>query len=518
MSSPILVTAILGFTEEGTSSNSKGASTDRIIAGSDFFELLTIDSKVRKGTIHEIGGWTKTIPLTIGQNQQQKEVFMFTQLRGIRNSMLILIAAVLGLSLLNLRPAMAGGLIAYEFGTAEVGLGSAGYCARAQDASTAFTNPAGMTRLEGTQFLASGQVLWSNTKFSIGSGTSPGLGSENGGYAVGSDGWFLGGGGFLSYSVSPALKLGFALTGNFGAPLNYDDSWVGRYYVQKTTLLGISFVPSIAYKFTDKLSLGVGVNAMYGTYENQVAINNIDPGFSDGQLKLDDNEWGWGVNLGLLYEFTPGTRLGLTWNSQIDLDFNAPGQFSNLAPGLSTLLNNRGLLNADIEIGIKVPQQVMASVFHQVNSQWGVLGSVGWQQWSQFGQVQLGIDNTTNPTSTTADLDFKDTWHFALGAQYRLSDPWLLNFGVAYDSEFQNGSKVSPLLPMNSAWRFGVGTQNKASETFTWGVAAEYLYGGSLDTTLQSTQPVALGGRGNVVGSYDNISNLFFGLYGNWKF
>jgi long-chain fatty acid transport protein len=318
--------------------------------------------------------------------------------------------------------------------------------------------------------------------------------------------------------VSPELKLGFALTGNFGAALNYDDDWVGRYYVQETTMLGVSLVPSIAYKLTDKLSLGGGVTAMYGSYKNQVAINNVIPAFGDGQLKLDDTDWGWGGNLGLLYEVTSGIRLGLTWNSQVSLDFSGPAQFSNLAPGLGTVLSNRGLLNSSIKVGIKVPQQAMGSVFAQVSDRWAVMGSVGWQQWSKFGQVQLGIDDTTNPTSTSTDLDFKDTWHFAVGAQYQISDPWLLNFGLAYDSDFQDGSDVSPLLPLNSAWRFGVGAQHQPSEDFFWGFAAEYLYGGTLDTNLQSTRPVALGGRGNLIGSYDSIGTIFLGLYANWKF
>ena len=415
-------------------------------------------------------------------------------------------------------PAFAGGLIAYEFGTADVGLASAGYNARAQDASTVFTNPAGMTRLEGTQFLGAGQVLWGNTNFSVGSGTSPALGGEDGGYAVGSDGWFLGGGGFFSYSVSPRLKLGFATTGNFGAALNYDNDWVGRYYVQDTTILGISFLPSIAYKLTDKLSLGASLNAMYGTYKNQVAINNVDRAFGDGQLKLDDNTWGWGGNVGLLYEINAGTRLGLTWNSQVNLDFSGPAEFSNLAPGLATVLNNRGLTNADIDVGIKVPQQVMGSIFSQLNDRWALLGSVGWQQWSKFGQVQLGIDNTTNPVSFPTSLDFKDTWHLAAGAQYRLSDPWLLNFGIAYDSEFQDGSEVSPLLPVNSAWRFGMGAEHHVRKNFFWGMAAEYLYGGTLDTNLHGTLPVEFGGRGDVVGSFNNTGILFLGLYGNWLF
>lgn len=422
----------------------------------------------------------------------------------------------------------AGGLIAYEIGTADLGLASAGYNARAQDASTVFTNPAGMTRLEGKQFLAAGQLLWGNTKFSIGSGTSAALSGGDGGYAIGSNGWFPGGGGFLSYSLSPDLKLGFALTGNTGAPLKYDDNWVGRYYVQETTLLGASFLPSIAYKVTDKLSLGASLNAMYGMYKNKVAINIPDalrPGVvvpierssGDAQLKLEDNAWGWGVNLGLLYELDNRTRFGLTWNSQVDLDFSAKAEFSNLGQ-LGNNLQAAGLLNSTVTVGIKIPQQLMASVFAQVNDQWAVLGSVGWQQWSKFGQVQLGLDNANNPTSLTTNIPFKDTWHVAVGAQYRLSQPWLLNFGIAYDSGFQGSSTVSPLMPVNSAWRFGVGGQQQLSKTSYWGIAAEYMYGGTLDTNMQSNVPVALGGRGNLVGSYNNISTFFVGGYYNWQF
>lgn len=443
---------------------------------------------------------------------------MVMQQSAIRAINIILIVSLVWLGVLSTGPAVAGGLILYEFGTADVGLASAGFNVRAQDASTVFTNPAGMTRLDGTQFLGGGQMLWSNTKFSIGSETSPLLGDNDGGYVIGSDGWFPGGGGFLSYSVSPDFKLGFAVTGNFGAALNYDDDWVGRYYVQETTMLGVSFLPSIAYKVTDKLSLGASLNAMYGYYKNEVAINNVRPAFGDGRLKLDDHEWGWGVNLGVLYEINRDIRLGFTWNSQVDLDFSGPGEFSDLAPGLSALLNHRGLLNADIDVGINVPQQAMGSIFAQVNDRWAVLASVGWQQWSKFGKVQLGVDDTTNPTSITEDLDFKDTWHGALGAQYRVSQPWLLNFGIAYDSAFQDGSKVSPLLPLNAGWRFGVGADHQASEAFSWGVAIEYLYGGTPDTNLRTTKPVALGSRGDVVGSYDNISTIILALYGNWKF
>jgi long-chain fatty acid transport protein len=192
-------------------------------------------------------------------------------------------------------PAGAGGLLLYEVGTADVGLASAGYTARAQDASTVFTNPAGMTRLDGNQVTLGAQVLYGDYGFSIGQGTSPELGGADGGLPIG---WFPGGGFFYSYSASPDLKLGFAATGNFGLALKYDSDWAGRYYVQEGTLIGLSLLPSIAYRVSPQLSLGVSLNAMYGKLKNQVAVNNLVG--ADGQLVLNSHKWGYGANVGIL--------------------------------------------------------------------------------------------------------------------------------------------------------------------------------------------------------------------------
>ena len=124
-----------------------------------------------------------------------------------------------------------------------------------------------------------------------------------------------------------------------------------------------------------------------------------------------------GANVGLLFEPDARTRFGLVWNSQINLDFHAPLEFSNLAPGLQKVLGDRGLLDAAVDVGSKVPQGVMLSAYAETSDRWALLGSVGWQQWSKFGQIQLGIDDVDNPTSVTQNLEFKDNWHVAAGAE-----------------------------------------------------------------------------------------------------
>lgn len=414
--------------------------------------------------------------------------------------------------------AHAGGLLLYEFGTADVGLAAAGYAARAQDASTAFTNPAGMTRLDGTQVMAGGQLMWLNTRFSIGDGTTPALGSADGGRVFGSSGFVPGGGVFATHSLSRDWKLGFSVAGNFGSILDYGDDWVGRYRVTEGTLLGVNVVPSVAYRVNDRLSVGAGINLVYGVMDQKVAINNVVPGAPDGRLRYDDTTWGVGGNLGLLYEWASGARVGLTWTSEVELDFKATPQFSGLGPALSTLLRNRGLLDAQLNAGVRMPQQVMASAYSPIDDRWAVMGNLGWQQWSRFGEVQFGIDNTQNPTSLTTAIPFDDTWHVALGAQYRMSAPWTLNFGVAYDSGFQSGSSVSPLLPVNSAWRFGLGGEQQLSPTAKWGVAGSVIYGGTLDVDATSALPPALGGRGNLAGEYRNTASIVLSVYGNWAF
>ncbi len=183
---------------------------------------------------------------------------MTTQQRAIRGTKLILIVSALWQGVLGAGQAVAGGLLLYEVGTADVGLASAGWGARAQDASAILTNPAGMTRLEGSHALLGAQALYGDYGFSIGPGTSSSLGTNDGGNPIG---WFPGGSAFFSYSASPDLKIGFGMAGNFGLAEKYDDNWVGRYYVQEATIMGLSLLPSIAYKATDKLSLGASVVA-----------------------------------------------------------------------------------------------------------------------------------------------------------------------------------------------------------------------------------------------------------------
>jgi long-chain fatty acid transport protein len=396
----------------------------------------------------------------------------------------------------------AAGIALYEIATPDLGLASAGYAARAQDASTVFSNPAGMSLLEGSQFLGGAQVLFGSLEFSTDSDTSRVLGGGDGGNALGP---IPAASLFLTHPLSEKFTVGFGMFSYFGLAEEYDEGWVGRYYAQKNVLLGMTLMPAVSYQATDWLSIGAGLNAMYGYLDTEVAIRTGAPG--DGRMEIGDETWGFGANVGVLMELSEETRVGVTYLSSVNLDFEDRPAFSNLGPLGNSLLTNP----PQLDLGMTVPQSVMLSGYHELNPRWALLANVGWQNWHEFGKVDVGVDSA-DPQSLTKSLGYDDTWHGAIGAQYQATDSWLLSGGFAYDTSAVNDENRTAALPMGEAYRVGVGAQWRLKECLQLGFAYEFMWMGDMPVTQDSAY------RGRLSGGFEDSWINFFNCSLAWIF
>ncbi len=417
------------------------------------------------------------------------------------------ILSVLSLALaggaFTLPSALAGGLELYEIATPDVGLASAGYAACAQDAATVFKNPAGMSLLPGTQIEFGAQLTYGNVKFSASPSTSPLLGNNNGGNAIGA---LPGASLFITHQFSDRFAVGFGTFSYFGLAENFGDNWIGRYYLEKGAMLGVSLMPAASFKVTDWLSIGAGLNAMYGYMSGDVAVRTGALG--DGQMSLNDSTWGFGGNAGLLIQPCDGTRIGITYLSPVKLGFKATPSFSNLGPlgGLSIFTSP-----PQLNLGMTVPQSVMLSGYHELNAKWALMADVGWQNWSQYGKVDVGVDSAA-PITLTKNLNYQDTWHGAIGARYQASDTLQFTGGFAYDSSAVSDANRTLSAPMGQAYRIGLGAQYQISPKVALNAAYEFLWAGDMPVTQDSAY------RGNVSGSFNDSWFSFFTLGLNWRF
>lgn len=404
----------------------------------------------------------------------------------------------------------AGGILIYEAGQEGNGLANAGAAALATDPSVLMSNPAGLTELSGTQISANGQLILGDMRFSRDSNNQ--FDGNEGGNTLQ---YLPGASFFVSHQIDDRSAIGFGMYGNFGLALDYDDDWAGRYFNQEAAIIGVSFQPTLAHKFTDDLSIGIGPRIMYAYYRNETAINNNLLGLRDspdGQLEYKDTDVGAGINLGLLYRLSERTQIGLAYTSKIDLEFkDSPSVRKVDNPIINAALRR---LDVDsLELDMSVPQTVLLSVAHDLDPQWKLLASLGWQDWSEFGEIGVEVDASATDVSRTANRQYKDTWHASIGTQYQATPRLRWSVGLGYDSSAVDDKDRTVDNPMGDAWRVATGINYQIDEGLDLHAAYTLVWLGDMDVDQTKSRSGT-----TLSGTYKNAALHIIGGGATWRF
>ena len=276
--------------------------------------------------------------------------------------------------------------------------------------------------------------------------------------------------------------------------------------------MGITFAPVASYRVNEQISVGGGPNIMVAYLKDTVNTNNVGLGAAgqgDGQMYLSDTTVGVGGQFGVLVEPKKGTRVGVTYYSPIKLDFSTTPTFSNLGT-IGTALQNNGVLNKRLDLGITVPQHLMLSGYHELTDRLAVMGDFGWENWSKFGNVDVTVVGA-NTTSLTTTSKYNDTYHVGIGAQYRLNPEWLLNGGFAYDSSMVSAANRQLALPVGASYKFGLGANWLMSPKIKLGFSYELAYYGNMSISQNRSQFA-----GQVSGEFKDAMVHYFAFTMNW--
>jgi long-chain fatty acid transport protein len=375
---------------------------------------------------------------------------------------------------------LAAGFALIEQSASQMGNAFAGGSAYAYDASTIYFNPAGMTRLPA-QFVGALHFVKPTAKFD-------GTASDIFGNPVsGGNGGDAGGVGFvpnlyMSLPLGNGLFTGLGINVPFGLATEYNDGWKGRYHAIESEVTTVNFNPSMAYKLNDRLSMGVGVNLQYIKGKLTQAIDQgslcaptqaqlqalgvpgADPALcaglvpqgSDGFGKVNGNNWGGGYNVGLLYEPSSSTRIGLAYRSKIKQQLSGTARFRNTLPQFS----NFGIfVRTDARVDVDLPQSASASIWHDINNNWSVMADVSWTGWDTFDELIIQYDSFQ--PDTVIDEDWDDIWRYSVGADYRYNSKWTFRVGVAFDeSPIPDSNRTARIPGEDRIWAsFGIGYQ-----------------------------------------------------------
>jgi len=368
------------------------------------------------------------------------------------------------------------------------GLGNsyAGAAAAAEDASTIYYNPAGMSLLPAGMQVSAGLSLINLTaKFS-----DSGASVAAGGRPLGNNGGDAGDlaavpNVYFAMDVAPNWKVGVGVSVPFGLKTEYDPAWMGRFQAIKSDISTLNINPSVSYKLNQTVSLGFGLNYQSIDAEFTNAVN-LGAAEEIADIKAKDTS-GWGYNLGAMFQVAPDTRLGVSYRSSIKYHLTGTATFSSGVPFAS------GNVNTDI----KMPDSASIAVQQRLNPSWTLLADVSRTGWAKIKELRINLDS--GGTLSNTPENFKNTWRVGVGAVHRYNDAWSIKMGVAYDQTPVNDTDRTARLPDQNRLWLSVGGQYKLSKdgTLDFGLAHLFIKDASINQNAGST-----GANGQLVGTY----------------
>lgn len=453
--------------------------------------------------------------------------------------------AVTALATLGSAPARAAGFQLNETSASGLGNAYAGGAAAAEDASTLWSNPAGLSRLGQRQLVGVVNLVTPAIRFR--NDASVAATSQ----ALGGDGGDAGGlnvvpNAYFAMPLSRDLVVGVGVNAPWGLVTDYDAGWAGRFMADKSDILTLNVNPSLSFKVAPTLSLGAGLNwqRMVAEFSNDVnysaallsaamangiaagsatfnAIAAATPGqVSSARIKGSDNGWGW--NVGLLWEPSAAQRLGLSYRSAVKYQLQGSASFSNptvtvagaLGPTVAALaagVNAQATFDTGVSAEVKLPPVANVSYFHQLTPQWDLLVDLQWTGWSTIETLRFVRANGTTLQSTPEN--FKDSWKLAVGANWRLGGPWTVKGGLAYDQTPVRDAFRTPRLPDSDRTWLAAGLQYRPAAPWRLDVGAAYLWGKR--ATIHEN--AAASGGGVLDGHYNNHTTILSGQV-TWDF
>lgn len=397
--------------------------------------------------------------------------------------------------------AHAAGFMLTEQSAGALGRAYAGVGVDGTDISGVYYNPATMTLHPGTAIQAGFVAVGLDLAYEGNDGST-----ENGQYNTQAIPH-----GYISHQLTDNMWIGLAMTVPFGMGTEYDDNWPLAYKGISAEVLTFDFNPNVAWKVSDKLSLGAGISIQYASADlkMQDLISNEMPVLGTANGEVDADSIAWGFNVGLMWSPLDNLRFGLSYRSRINHNADGDFTFSNpKGPGASHVPTDA----FDATATISTPAWAMATAAWDVNDLLSLYATFRWTDWSSFDTLDIKSPALESKGGVkTVENHWQDTYLFSVGADLRFTNWWTFRAGIGYETSPIDDPKYrTAIIPDADRWWFALGSSFQATESMQIDVSAAWLHGTG-ERDLYNT-------AGQVDGSFDKLDAYLFGVQLVYKF
>lgn len=402
--------------------------------------------------------------------------------------------------------AHAAGFMLTEQSAGALGRAYAGVGVDGTDISGVYYNPATMTLHPGTAIQAGFVAVGLDLAFESNDGSI----TENGQYNTQAIPH-----GYISHQINDSMWVGLAMTVPFGMGTEYGDNWEYAHRGISAEVLTFDFNPNVAWKVSDKLSIGAGMSIQYAAADLKMKedLSKFIPGATaDGEIDADS--WAWGFNVGLMWSPLENLRFGLSYRSKVS--HHADGDFttSNLRVEDTVIGDNPMLGTFDGKASLSTPAWAMATAAWDVNDLLSLYATFRWTDWSSFDTLEIKSAGVPVTGVKTVENHWQDTYLVSVGADLRFTNWWTFRAGIGYETSAVDDPKYrTSIIPDADRLWLALGSSFKATENMQIDVSAAWLHGIG-ERNLWDTDTAG----GKEVGKFEDLDAYLFGVQLVYKF
>jgi long-chain fatty acid transport protein len=266
------------------------------------------------------------------------------------------------------------------------------------------------------------------------------------------------------YAVMPIepgkVALGFGISTPFGLSIVYprnSDPRLRYAVAYDANLLTVDFTPALAFKATDSLSFGLGLDVIYSDLQIKRVYpwRVYAPGAHDGEAEFQGDGWGLGAYAGINWEITKHQRVALVGRLPVQVEYD--GDFTT--SGMPSSLQAAGYTQrSDFESDITFPGSLALGYGIDVTDRLTVGFDLQWAANSSHDDIPLNVGgNQALLPRDRVDLDWKNSFDVGTGISYALSEQWTLRCGYLFSENSVGELNYIPSVPSYDRHVFSLG-------------------------------------------------------------
>ncbi|QIA65870.1 outer membrane beta-barrel protein [Vibrio astriarenae] len=334
--------------------------------------------------------------------------------------------------------AHAAGFQVAEHSASGLGRAFSGEAAVAQDASVIARNPAAMTRFDRAMF--SGAISIIDPEVDIYDTTNMERSNDVAPLQVVPAGYYLS-------PINEKWAWGIGMFTTYGVATDYPDDIAAGDMAGDTSLVSVNINPSVAYRVNDNFSIGAGLNLVYAHAElNRHFGRDLSQLFgrnrSDLLISMEGDTFGWGWNIGAMYEINENHRFGFGYRSEVEIDFD-DGDFTDTDGS-----------KKKAQLVVDLPAIWELSGFHQLNDTFAIHYSYLRTEWSAFKELKATSPECDNRICFFKPEEYDDSSRYSIGTTINFNEQWIGRLGFAFDEQ---AGKATLSIPDSDRYWYSIG-------------------------------------------------------------